>query len=120
MLLIYSKAGVQWTGSDEDVEIMRATLELEKELAASGELISAEGLAIPEDATIVRIRDGVPVVTDGPFAEAKEHLAGYFLLECASRDRAVEIAARMPPAKTHAVELRPLFDKAAMWEMVKR
>lgn len=57
------------------------------------------------------MRDGVPAVTDGPFVEAKEFLAGYCLLECESLDRATEIAARWSDARFNGVELRPLMDQ---------
>lgn len=66
-----------------------------EELTESGELVSAEGLAAPDQAKIVRAGgDGAPAVTDGPFAEAKEWLAGYWIVDCESLDRAIEIAAK--------------------------
>ena len=69
------------------------------ELQAAGELIGAEGLASPEDARIVRAsRDGSPEVTDGPFAETKEFLAGYWIVDCDSVERAYAIAARASAA----------------------
>ena len=72
---------------------------IHEELAASGELVGAEGLTGPEAAKLVT-HDGVgaPVVTDGPFAEAKEFLAGYWLVDVESEERAVEIAARTSAA----------------------
>ena len=72
---------------------------IHEELAASGELVGAEGLTGPEAAKIVT-HDGVgaPVVTDGPFAEAKEFLAGYWLVDVESEQRAIEIAARTSAA----------------------
>ena len=74
-------------GADGEIEaIMR-------ELTASGELVGTEALADPSNTKTVRPRDGVTAVTDGPFAEAKEHLGGYLILEC-SEERAVEIATR--------------------------
>jgi hypothetical protein len=72
---------------------------LNQELKEAGELISAEGLAGPEGARVVRAgKGGVPVVTDGPFAEAKEFLAGYWIVDCESPARAYEIAARASAA----------------------
>ena len=73
---------------------------LNQELGASGELVSAQGLALPDAARIVRAapRSGEPVVTDGPFAEAKEFLAGYWIVEVASPERAYAIAARISAA----------------------
>jgi len=70
-----------------------------EELTESGELVSAEGLAAPDQAKIVRAGpDGAPAVTDGPFAEAKEWLAGYWIVDCESPERAIEIAAKASTA----------------------
>ena len=83
-----------------------------KELTESGEWIGGEGLADASQARTVRVRDGVPAITDGPFVEAKEQLAGYCLFECETLERAIEIAARWPDASFAAVELRPLMDQS--------
>ncbi len=69
-----------------------------KELTESGEWSAAKALADPSQAKTVRVRDGVPAITDGPFVEAKEQLAGYCLLDCETLERATEIAARWPDA----------------------
>lgn len=90
--------------------------ELNRELEASGELVDAQGLASAETTKVVRAKSGgAPAVTDGPFAEAKEFLAGYWLLECESEARAIEIAARISAAPGRGgaplnfpVELRPV------------
>ena len=75
---------------------MRAFMEeFNNELAESGELVDAQGLAAPVHARRVQLQDGVPVVTDGPYAETQEVLAGYTIVECESFDRATEIAARL-------------------------
>ena len=66
----------------------------------------------PSNTRTVRARDGVPAVTDGPLAEAKEHFGGYLLLDCESVERATEIAARWPNARFAAMEVRPLMDAA--------
>ena len=69
------------------------------ELRNAGELVDAQGLAMPEDARVVRAgRGGAPEVTDGPFAEAKEFLAGFWIVDCESRERAYAIAARASAA----------------------
>jgi hypothetical protein len=81
-----------------------------KEITESGELIGGEALADPVNARTVRVRDGVPATTDGPFGEAKEQLAGYFVVDCESLERATEIAARFPDARFAAVEVRPIMD----------
>lgn len=79
-----------------------------KELTESGEMLRVDGLAHPINTKTVRLRDGVPVVTDGPFSEAKEQLAGVWALECDSIERAIEVAA--PVAEYDVVEVRPLMD----------
>jgi hypothetical protein len=87
---------------------------LNEELAASGELIVTEALADPSLSRRVSVRDGRTITSDGPFAEAKELLAGFYLLECESMDRAVEIAARIPEADMDLVEVRPVLDLGGM------
>jgi len=78
---------------------IRFMLEFGDELKRTGELVLAEGLDIPNHAKIVRAqRASAPVVTDGPFAEAKEFLAGFWIVECASLQRAIEIAAKASTA----------------------
>ena len=78
------------------------------DLTERGELVGGEALGDPKSARLYRWRDGQPNATDGPYAEAKEHFAGFFLVDVASRERAEEIAARMAgPSET--VELRPTW-----------
>lgn len=78
------------------------------ELDESGELLSASPLEAPSRAKVVRVREGVRATTDGPYTEAKEQLAGVFIVDVASEQRAEEIAARIPEAAFYAVELRPV------------
>jgi hypothetical protein len=96
---------------DERAEGFQAYAALDQELAASGELIVSEALADPSATTRVSVRDGRTITTDGPFAEAKELLAGFYLVDCESLDRAVAIAARVPGlAELGLVEVRPVVD----------
>jgi hypothetical protein len=97
------------------MELGRGHMKLSEELAESGELIVSEGLADPENARWVSVRDGETVVSDGPFAEVKEHLAGFYLLECESLERAIEWAAKVPDAHLREVEVRPILDMSG-WE----
>lgn len=83
---------------------------LTDELLESGELIVSEGLADPALGQRVTATPTGTTVTDGPFAEVKEHLAGFYLVDCVSRERAVEIAARVPDAVWGQVEVRPVLD----------
>ncbi|MEX5717123.1 YciI family protein [Geodermatophilus maliterrae] len=101
-----------WEGlSDEQrAAFGRAHLALTDELVGTGELVVSEGLPDPSAATLVSVRDGRTLTSDGPFAEAKEYLAGFYLVDVAGLDRAVEIAARAPDAATGSVEVRPVHD----------
>lgn len=82
-------------------------LELNRQLHASGHFIEAEALSPARDAACVRVRNGKTVVTDGPFAEAKEMVAGFYLIEAADLKEACAVAARIPAARTWTVEVRP-------------
>jgi hypothetical protein len=75
----------------------------------SGEMVGTEALASPDQSAVVRVRDGATVVTDGPFLEAKEFFAGYYVVDCESRERALELAAMIPDARFSAMEVRPIM-----------
>ncbi len=88
-----------------------------RELAESGELVETRGLSAPIHTRRIQLRNDVPLVTDGPYAEAQEVLAGYWVVDCASFDRATEIAARLAlcPAPEHVrvraiADVRPIDD----------
>jgi hypothetical protein len=87
---------------------------LYEDLAASGELIVSEALADASLAKRVSVSEGQTMTSDGPFAEVKEHLAGFFLVECESAGRAVEYAARIPEAAYGLVEVRPVLDRSGL------
>jgi hypothetical protein len=88
---------------------LRAYEVLNDELRASGELVATEPLS-PTKVTRVTSRDGRASLSDGPFAEVKEHLAGFYLVDCASEERAYEVAGRIPEAAFGLVEVRPTLD----------
>lgn len=77
-------------------------------LRESGVLVAAEALQPIETATTVRVRNGKTVVTDGPFAETKEQLAGFYLVDAHDLNEAIQIAAKIPPAREGSVEVRPV------------
>ena len=107
-IFLHNKEALAMSAAERDA--MAGELDrLITEIAESGELLSIEALADPGTARTVRVRDQVPVVTDGPFVESKEQMAGVFVLDCASPERAEEIAARFPDARFSAVELRPIM-----------
>ncbi len=78
-------------------------------IQASGEMLAGDPLHDISTATTVRTRDGVTTLTDGPFAETKEHFAGFYVVDVVSLDRALELAAQIPGARTGSIEVRPIM-----------
>lgn len=115
MLLIYSNPE-SWAGltAEQREGLSRSHEELTRELTEQGMLVSAAGLADPITSRTVLVRGDTRTTTDGPYAEAKEHLAGFYLVECDNIDEAIEYAARMPDAKYLAVEVRPVMDSSGL------
>jgi hypothetical protein len=111
LMLIYENPGTRETFW-ADKELMGRVDAIVDELRQSGEFVAGEGLADPSQAKAVRVTDGVPAVTDGPFAEAKEFLGGFMIVECESIDRALDIAKRFPHIGTGGMEVRPLMDES--------
>ena len=79
------------------------------ELVSRGAWITGDQLAPPQRARSVRVREGKPIITDGPFVETKEAVGGFDIIECASLEEAVDIASRHPVAQTGVIEVRPLW-----------
>ncbi|MBS1843248.1 MAG: YciI family protein [Actinobacteria bacterium] len=110
MLLIYENPGTRETFSGEaGAELMATLNEIMDEVTKSGELVGTQALADPSTAKSVRLGEGSPAITDGPFAETKEYLGGYLVLDC-DLDRAVEVAGRWPKTGTGGIEVRPLMN----------
>ncbi len=84
--------------------------QLTHELNARGQYLAANPLHPTATATSVRVRDGNPIITDGPFAETREQLGGYFLIDAEDLDEAISIAARIPGARLGTVEIRPVME----------
>jgi hypothetical protein len=113
MLLIYGNQELWESYQQDDFErVVEETNELQAELRASGEFIGAYGVADQEMAKTVHLEHGTPVVTDGPYIEAKEYLGSFDIIDCDSLERALEIAARVPFARVGKVEVRPLMHEA--------
>lgn len=112
LILIYTnpEARQLWEQLPEAEQLagLRAYAALNEDLVASGEMIVAESLANSSLARHVTVRDGRVLSTDGPFAEAKEQLAGFYLVECDGMERATEIAAQIPEAAVGVIEVRPV------------
>lgn len=81
-----------------------------EEMDTRGVRLAGDRLRPPSDATTVRVRSGEVLVTDGPFAETKEQIAGYDLLECADLEEAIEVASKHPVARIGSLDVRPFFD----------
>ena len=99
---------------DQQAEGYATYAALRESLEASGEFITSEALADPSLGRRLPVRDDLVMPTDGPFAEVKEHLAGFFLVECDGFERAVAIAERVPEAPLGLVEVRPVLDLGGM------
>lgn len=106
MLLMYGTEG-GWT-DEERAACMAESLGVCDRLAAAGKFLDTAPLLPVATAKTVRLRDGRPLVTDGPFAETVEQLGGYFVLELDDLDEAIAVAAKLPPARKGTAEIRPL------------
>jgi hypothetical protein len=109
--MIYSNP-VTWDALSEPerAAMMTEAETIMSELVESGEWVGGAALADPANSLSVRVRGEAPAVTDGPYLEAKEYLAGYCVVECESIERATEIAARWPDARYTGLEVRPIMD----------
>jgi len=112
MLLIYAREGT--LNEAEREKCYAESTQLSKELDARGQFVSANPLQSIDMATSVRVRNGKPVITDGPFAETHEQLGGYFMVEARDLNEAISIAARIPGARWGTVEVRPVMEIAGL------
>jgi hypothetical protein len=115
LLTIYGDESQHADRTEEEGRRMMAAYDaFTAEARESGALVAAEGLQPVSTATTVRVRDGERSITDGPFAETKEQLGGFYLLECSDLDEAIDWAARIPSvAVGFSVEVRPVMDYEA-------
>ncbi len=108
MLLIYSDE--QALSEAEREDCYRESTELAHQLQRNGQYLAASPLQPTSTATSIRMREGKRLVTDGPFAETREQLGGYFMIEAGDLDEAIGIAARIPMARRGTVEIRPAVE----------
>jgi hypothetical protein len=111
MMLIYSKEREAALSPEQVTELITAHSAAMEEAARKGVLLGAEPLGPVATATTVRLQNGKPLITDGPFAETKEQLAGYYILECRDLDEAIDWASKIPTAckgGEGCIEIRPL------------
>jgi hypothetical protein len=106
LCLVYGEESLMATVRDAECE------EYSNDLRADGKRLAAEALQPVRTAATVRVRDGNVSITDGPFAETKEQLAGFYLIEAADLDEAIRLAARIPPARIGSIEVRPVRELA--------
>ena len=108
MLLVYLNE--QAMTDEERAHCYVESAQLTQELHARGQYVAAGPLHPVATATSVRVRDGKRLVTDGPFAETREQLGGYYIVEAADLDEALAIAERIPPARYGTIEVRPVME----------
>ena len=109
MCLIFTDecAAAQWTPGQMH-EMIDKHIAFGNEARQAGVYVAADPLEATSTATVVRVRDGKTFTTDGPFAETKEQLAGYYIFECGNLDEALDWAARIPTAAQGSIEVRPI------------
>jgi len=113
--MIYMNPAVFEASSEaEQTAVVDAHDEFQKAIGESGELVGFAALADPSNTAIVRMRDGVPAVTGGPYLEAKEHLTGFYIVDCETVERAKELATTIPDARLSAVEVRPVMEESGL------
>ena len=114
LLSIYTDESSWDSATPEQItETMEAYYAFGREVEERGAYLAGEGLQPTAAATTVRVRKGERLITDGPFAETKEQLGGFYLLECKDLDEAMELAAKIPGAQSGSVEVRPVMDYEA-------
>ena len=110
LLLIYTQEPTEVPSAEAIAAEMEAYNAFTREVRDRGAMLGGEALHPTTSATTVRVRDGQTVATDGPFAETKEALGGYYLVEARDLDEAIELAAKIPGARHGSVEVRPIFE----------
>jgi hypothetical protein len=116
MFLIYVDESDPRSGGSEDDIAEHVTFT--RDAIARHAYLTCDALQTTPSATTVRVRDGEAVITDGPFAETKEALGGYYVLDCSDLDEAIGYAKRIPPAKHGAIEIRPIMEIPGWAEMI--
>lgn len=106
LLVHHDETAFEKMSDETKRDLLAESIRLCHQLDAKGEYVHASPVHPAATATLVRVRDGRPLVTDGPFIETREQMAGYFLIEAKDRDEAVAIAGRVPGARIGTVEVR--------------
>ena len=115
MLLVHrNEESFRKRSEAERQHMLQESVQLAQQLHASGQYLGAAPLHPSSETTCVQVRDGKPIVTDGPFAETREQLGGYFLIEPKDLDEAIGIATRISGARIGTVEIRPVTEVAGL------
>lgn len=111
MIMLFGDQRSHFEGKSEEwiKEMGQLMMSMDQDLRKSGELVSGEGLADPTRAKTVRIKNGIPVATDGPYAEAKESLVGYWVVDVMDEARAIDIASRVVAFTNWPMEVRQVM-----------
>jgi hypothetical protein len=109
LLICTDESGVAALSPAEGEAIMSEYMKFGEEMTKRGVLVTGERLHPTTDATTVQVRNGETVTSDGPFAETKEQIGGFYLVDCKDLDEAIEIAAKIPGARVGTIEVRPVW-----------
>ena len=116
LLMIYTNEAAMASANLADMEALTAEYaKFTQDIVKSGHLKGGDALGSSDTATMVRVRGGKTLMTDGPFADTREQLGGYFVIEAKNLDEATSIAARIPGARTGSIEVRPVLTAARMY-----
>src|SRR5882757_7350051 len=110
LLICGDEKAMEATSPEEASTTMNEYLAFGEEMGKRGVLEGGARLRPTTDATTVRVRDGEVVTSDGPFAETKEQIGGYFVVNCKDLDEAIEIASKIPGARSGSIEVRPIWE----------
>ena len=110
LALIYAEERTEPPSDGEGRQMMAEYGEYTQMIKDRGAMLGGEALEPSTAATTVRVRDGKVSTTDGPFAETKEQLGGYYLLDCKDLDEAIDLASKIPGARWGAIEVRPILE----------
>jgi len=110
LLICGDETAMEAASPEESQASLAQYMAFGEEMTKRGVLTGGERLRPTTDATTVRVRDGETVTSDGPFAETKEQIGGFYAVDCKNLDEAIEIAAKIPGARTGTIEVRPIWE----------
>jgi len=110
LLICTDESAVQALSPEEGADMLAEYRAFGEEMGGRGVLQTGERLRPTTDATTVRVRDAEVLTSDGPFAETKEQVGGYYLVDCKDLDEAIEVASKIPGARTGSIEVRPIWE----------